>query len=398
MPGRRELSPLPVAPRFAQKIEPPELIEQNRASWRDAVEAGAESFEAVVLVPDDDGDGWHHCRDEKHVVQGEARYGRPTWTQARISDDGQVRVRDHGAARWRVWRWPLVRSGRAPRPATNGRPRGSRRGTRSNSSSSDDPGEADLDPARTCPVCGSGLDDLRRDATYCGSGCRREASRRRRRQTGPVDGDQVRPDPADRHSRAEQVDQKSAARMSDQPKREPARRIPVTRRIVAELDRAGNRHLVPELLGFPGYPGPLIGLPESRTYVELARAVYETPEPNVAQVKAVQRAATRLEAAGRIEQRRRSGEVVVRRLLTEADHRYRAEVEQRVQEWKEARAEAEANATTYSIDSGYGGIVEVPVEPVLIISENGVELRVATDDRAGQNDRFAVLRALARAT
>ena len=97
-----------------------------------------------------------------------------------------------------------------------------------------------------------------------------------------------------------------SARTPDQPNRPSTPRVPVTRRIVAELDRADNRPLV------VGYrPGPLTGFAEGRTYIELAQAVYECPEPTVAQVKAVQRAAKRLVDAGRIERGGRSGEVVV---------------------------------------------------------------------------------------
>jgi hypothetical protein len=145
---------------------------------------------------------------------------------------------------------------------------------------------------------------------------------------------------------------------------------------VAELERAGNTPLVPDYLGRWGYPGPLVGLPEGRTYVELARAVYETPEPTVAQVKAVQRAASRLEASGRAVSRRRTGgEVVVRRVSTEADYECRAEVERRVWAWEAARIEAKRKATPYAIDTGYGGVVEVAVEPVLVIRDGGVELR-----------------------
>ncbi len=95
----------------------------------------------------------------------------------------------------------------------------------------------------------------------------------------------------------------------------------------------------------------------------------------MAQVKAVQRAANRLVEAGRIERGRRSVGVAVRRLPTEADLESRAEVERQVREWKVRRAEAEAEATAYPVDTGYGGIVEVPVEPVLRITERGVELR-----------------------
>ncbi|MBK5116507.1 MAG: hypothetical protein JJE23_06260 [Thermoleophilia bacterium] len=142
--------------------------------------------------------------------------------------------------------------------------------------------------------------------------------------------------------------------------------------------QARNVPFTPELMGWPGYPGPRIGRPEGRTYVELALAVYETSEPTVAQVKAVQRAAKRLAAAGRVEtswHQRDAFEVVVRRLPTADDHRCRAEVERREREWKLARAEAAAKASNYPIDTGTTGIVEVAVEPVLKITADGVELR-----------------------
>jgi hypothetical protein len=42
--------------------------------------------------------------------------------------------------------------------------------------------------ARTCPICGTSLDRLRRDASYCSPAHRVEASRRRRLESGPVDG------------------------------------------------------------------------------------------------------------------------------------------------------------------------------------------------------------------
>jgi len=125
-------------------------------------------------------------------------------------------------------------------------------------------------------------------------------------------------------------------------------------------------------------PGPRTGLPQGRTYIELARGVYETVDPTNAQVKAVRRAAVRLVEAGRIERSRGGGEVEVRRLPTEADYELRAEVERHAQEWKEAKAKAEANATAYVVDaSSYSGSVVVDVEPVLVIREDGVELREA---------------------
>jgi hypothetical protein len=70
------------------------------------------------------------------------------------------------------------RRGHAPRRATNGRTRGSRRGTRSSSSSSDDPDEADPEPpGRTCAWCGGSLEGKRADALYCGDAHRLAAHR-----------------------------------------------------------------------------------------------------------------------------------------------------------------------------------------------------------------------------
>lgn len=106
----------------------------------------------------------------------------------------------------------------------------------------------------------------------------------------------------------------------------------------------------------------------------MARAVYDTPEPTVAQVKAVARAAKRLVEAGQIERSRASEGVVVRRNPTKADYESRADVERRAREWADARAEAEANAIAYPVDTG-SGIEAVNVEPVLVIRDGGVELR-----------------------
>jgi hypothetical protein len=58
------------------------------------------------------------------------------------------------------------RQGHAPRPATNERSRGSRRGERATSSSSDDP-DPELEPHRTCGCgCGASLDHLRSHASF----------------------------------------------------------------------------------------------------------------------------------------------------------------------------------------------------------------------------------------
>jgi hypothetical protein len=126
-----------------------------------------------------------------------------------------------------------------------------------------------------------------------------------------------------------------------------------------------------------GRPGRRTGLAEGLTYVELARAIYGTEQPTTAQRKAVARAAKRLERAGRIELGRGTYGAVAYRLPTDADRRIRAELVRRAEKRQEARAHAAANATAYPVDTGYGGVVEVQVEPVLIIGEDDVELRRA---------------------
>jgi hypothetical protein len=125
-----------------------EQEERNRDAWRRAIDAGEQDYWREVLVADDDGD-LRRCRYREGMIEGEARYGKPEWTQARITDDGRVFTRVRGDHPWRPWR-----PGRAPRPATNTRARGSRRspGSRSASSRSrstragpDDPDESDLE-------------------------------------------------------------------------------------------------------------------------------------------------------------------------------------------------------------------------------------------------------------
>ena len=70
--------------------------------------------------------------------------------------------------------------GRAPRPATNTRTRGSKRGTRASSSSSDDP-EPDPNP-RICEWCGGPIDPRkRRDARHC-KDAHKSAARRARKK------------------------------------------------------------------------------------------------------------------------------------------------------------------------------------------------------------------------
>src|SRR5215204_291861 len=69
--------------------------------------------------------------------------------------------------------------GRAPRAATNGHRRGSRRGERSRSSSSDDP-DPDPEP-RVCECgCGASLEHLNADARVLSTACRGRVFRRRK--------------------------------------------------------------------------------------------------------------------------------------------------------------------------------------------------------------------------
>jgi hypothetical protein len=163
----------------------------------------------------------------------------------------------------------------------------------------------------------------------------------------------------------------------NQPNRR-AGRVPVAQRILEELDRTGNIPLPDERFVGPfwnGRRGRRTGLAKGRTYGELARAIYGTGAPTAAQLKAVARAAKRLERARRIELGRGTYGAVAYRLPTEADSRIRAELVRRAEERLAARARAAAGATAYPVDSGYGGIIEVEVEPVLVIGDNGVELR-----------------------
>jgi len=137
----------------------------------------------------------------------------------------------------------------------------------------------------------------------------------------------------------------------------------LTDRIGAALESAGNRRS---------------GLPEAFTYGELAAIAYGLGElkPTRSQLSAVRRSVVGLVAEGRAERdaERRLGErgsVEVRRSMTEADHELRNAALRPIRE----RIEAQAKATPYAIDTGSAGMVEVMVEPVLRITEDGVELR-----------------------
>jgi hypothetical protein len=119
--------------------ESAEQVELNRIECRRALEAGDEVYCREVTVADNDGLP-RRVRYREHVIEGEGRYGKPTWTQAKITDDGRVFTRSRGDHPWRRWR-----SGRAPRPATNGRTRGSRRSRSASSASRGSPDDPDSD-------------------------------------------------------------------------------------------------------------------------------------------------------------------------------------------------------------------------------------------------------------
>jgi len=121
------------------------------------------------------------------------------------------------------------------------------------------------------------------------------------------------------------------------------------------------------------------------THRELAVAAYGVEDdPSAAQLSAVRRSVARLVAAGQAERGRRRypRQVEIRRPLNEAE--CQAEADRR-EEFME-RIEAKEQAAPYPVDTGLAGgflgygdpeIVEVQVAPVLIIREDGVELREA---------------------
>lgn len=126
---------------------------------------------------------------------------------------------------------------------------------------------------------------------------------------------------------------------------------------------------------------PGSGLPIGFTYRELAMIVYalRESEPTASQLSAVRRVGAGLLKRGEAtKSRRHTAGVELRRKPTQADRAARVEAMRPVRE----RAEAERKATPYPIDTGYAGIVEVPIEPVLIIRESGVELRASEPNRA----------------
>ena len=164
---------------------------------------------------------------------------------------------------------------------------------------------------------------------------------------------------------------------------------PLTERIATVLAGAGTH--------------PPSGLPESFTYRELARIAYATDaaEPTKAQLSAVRRSVARLVAAGRAQRdedkryfnsegrhervvrgyRRTAlnpGGVEVRRTMTPADHEAREAMIRPLRE----RVEAKRQATPYPVDTG-SGIQAVPVEPVLLITEDGVRLRGSQESGSG---------------
>ena len=301
--GDVDSSPIDLDARPPSCGETAEQSERNGIEWRRAMDAGLSVYWREVMVADDNGD-LRRCRYQETVIEGEARFDRPQWTQAKITDDGRVFTRARGDHPWR-----LRRSGRAPRPATNRHTRGSRRRVESSSQASrDGPSDPDEPPGLATASAGcsvAGADD-------CATG-----------------------------------------KLAD--------------RIAATLDGAGNH--------------PRSGFPEGFTYRELATIVYTLgeSEPSRAQLSAVRRSVARLVEDGRAEREaeRRLGErgaVEVRRHMTAEDRALR---EIAIRPWRQ-RIEAHRRATPYPIDTGYGGIVEVPVEPVLVIGETRVALRGAS--------------------
>lgn len=138
---------------------------------------------------------------------------------------------------------------------------------------------------------------------------------------------------------------------------------PLTERIATLLAGAGT--------------DPASNLPESFTYRELAQAAYATDALTSAQLSAVRRSVARLTAAGRAERagRRYPREVKVRRALTPAERAAQDEAHKAAMRPLMERMEAKRRATPYPVDAGFDGVVLVEVEPVLRISEDGVELR-----------------------
>lgn len=124
-----------------------ETREQRPANGRRCKAARSRGEREVwiqVVVADADGQHVPHRR-RLDLIEAEARYGEPTWTEARIDDRGRTRIRERGV--WRSWTpaeaAPCRVRGRAPRAATNGRSRGSRR-VASRSSGGGSSGDPDL--------------------------------------------------------------------------------------------------------------------------------------------------------------------------------------------------------------------------------------------------------------
>jgi hypothetical protein len=120
------------------------------------------------------------------------------------------------------------------------------------------------------------------------------------------------------------------------------------------------------------------------THRELARIAYGVEEPTVPQLSAVRRSVARLITDGRAArgrerhapygQRGRGGREV-HRPLTASEQHAKDQRREAAARWFVERREAERRATPYPVDSGSGGTVEVSVEPVLVITDQGVELR-----------------------
>ena len=113
-----------------------------------------------------------------------------------------------------------------------------------------------------------------------------------------------------------------------------------------------------------------------RTHHDLARIAYGVEDPSDTQLAAVRRSVARLVRDGRAERgRSRFGWVEVHRPLTPSEREAKGRADDMFVRAFQDRRDARRRATPYPIDTGYGGIVEVPVEPVFVIREGGVELR-----------------------
>ena len=182
----------------------------------------------------------------------------------------------------------------------------------------------------------------------------REASRRRRLESGAVDGYEGLPGYHDPHGRAKRVAQMPPG-ATVQPN--------LTERVAFAI----------------GGTDPDSGL----THRELANIGYDLgeSEPTASQLSAVRRCVARLVRDGRAERGNRNrrgargwGAVAIHRPLTPVEREAKRQADERFVRAYQDRLEARRRATPYPIDTGIG-IESVMVEPVLVIRADGVELR-----------------------